>query len=257
MALTKHVWIVSLMTMTANELVTNHLHLAELCAKKWRGRDASTEYDDYFQTACLGLIRSSRKYHSNKGKAKFSTYAYRSMDGEVKNMRAVKLTGVKDGLARGYTIPSWEPVEDKMLGVYEHCFDIDIESYYSLEHRIEAIKHRASKHGMAVRLAKHTKLSKETIWLWLRGKRQPSVKRCEQLEAALDFLEKKDKEEQSNKRNRLQYLKDKMVEQRLSITALARKIGVTQPTLSRWLNGDTTPTDANRQRMEQALCILT
>lgn len=182
--------------MLANQLVVDNLKLADICAKKWRKSDPSIEYDDYFQTACLGLISSSRKWKPNK--SKFSSYAYMAMDGEVKDMRAKLLTGIKDGFSKARLIPKWIGLQEELLQAYSYTHDFDIEV--------------------------------------------PDIE-----------IESFDAEKQNQLRLRLNNIKEQMAERKLTITALAKKIKISQPTLSRWLTADIKLDEGKFERMKKAL----
>lgn len=64
-----------------NQLVIEHLYIAQILAKKYFGK--GVEYDDLYQTACLGLLKAANSYDSSKGAA-FPTYAAITAEGEVK-----------------------------------------------------------------------------------------------------------------------------------------------------------------------------
>ncbi len=65
-----------------NELVTQHMYLAEMVARKYAGR--GVEYDDLKQIAAVALIGALERYSCDKG-IKFATFAVPSMTGVVKN----------------------------------------------------------------------------------------------------------------------------------------------------------------------------
>lgn len=65
-----------------DRLVEGYLYIAELIARKFRGK--GVEFDDLFQVAALALTRSVERYEPGRG-VKFSTYATPVMVGAVKN----------------------------------------------------------------------------------------------------------------------------------------------------------------------------
>ncbi len=65
------------------ELVENNLGLVHSCANRFRGR--GIEYDDLFQAGCLGLVKASKSFDSEKGFA-FSTYSVYVILGEIRKL---------------------------------------------------------------------------------------------------------------------------------------------------------------------------
>lgn len=63
------------------KLITDHLYIAEILAKKYVGR--GIEYDDLFQVASLGLIFAIDRYDVSKG-YEFSSFATPTIVGELK-----------------------------------------------------------------------------------------------------------------------------------------------------------------------------
>lgn len=194
-------------------LVVENLRLADKCARKWTRYDRRIDYDDYFQTACVGLLRAAKQWDAN-GTARFGSYAYPFMDGAVKRMRSIHYTGHRDGLgALGIKPPTWVQIDhsydteddqaDRMLGSYEHDLELR-ESIMRME---------------------------------LREALQPEVESSKQREL-VSYI--------TSVRNRMKDLG-------LSITALAKLIGVTQPTLSRWLSNDTRLTSERQEIINNTL----
>ncbi|MCQ2474581.1 MAG: sigma-70 family RNA polymerase sigma factor [Clostridia bacterium] len=71
------------MNKTENELVENNIGLVHSCANRFRGR--GIEYDDLFQAGCLGLVKASKSFDSEKGFA-FSTYSVYIILGEIRKL---------------------------------------------------------------------------------------------------------------------------------------------------------------------------
>ena len=61
--------------------IADHLGLVHLCCQRFKHRGA--EYDDIFQTGCLGLAKAAKNFDFEKG-VKFSTYAVPVILGEIK-----------------------------------------------------------------------------------------------------------------------------------------------------------------------------
>lgn len=66
-----------------NDLIEKNLGLVHYCANKFRGR--GIEYDDLYQAGCLGLVKASKSFDSEKGFA-FSTYSVYVILGEIKKL---------------------------------------------------------------------------------------------------------------------------------------------------------------------------
>ena len=64
-----------------DELITDHLYIAEILAKKYVNR--GIEYDDLFQVASVGLIYAIDRYDVSKG-FEFSSFATPTIVGEIK-----------------------------------------------------------------------------------------------------------------------------------------------------------------------------
>lgn len=71
------------MNKTEDELVENNIGLVHSCANRFRGR--GIEYDDLFQAGCLGLVKASKSFDSEKGFA-FSTYSVYVILGEIRKL---------------------------------------------------------------------------------------------------------------------------------------------------------------------------
>ena len=63
--------------------VSENLGLVHACAGKFRGR--GIEYDDLYQSGCIGLIKAADNFDPSLG-YKFSTYAVPVIIGEIKRM---------------------------------------------------------------------------------------------------------------------------------------------------------------------------
>ncbi len=64
-----------------DRLISENLGLVHSCAGRFRGR--GIEYDDLFQTGCIGLIKAAERFRPSLG-YKFSTYAVPVILGEIK-----------------------------------------------------------------------------------------------------------------------------------------------------------------------------
>lgn len=65
-----------------NKVIEGSLYLCEIYARKYTNVFKDTEYDDIFQTACLGL-QNAAKYYIPSDIAKFSTYASRCIENYI------------------------------------------------------------------------------------------------------------------------------------------------------------------------------
>lgn len=66
-----------------DQIVKQNLGLVHSCAARFRGR--GIEYDDLFQTGCIGLIKAIDNFDESKG-FKLSTYAVPVILGEIKRL---------------------------------------------------------------------------------------------------------------------------------------------------------------------------
>lgn len=64
-------------------MITNNIGLVHSVANRFRGRGA--EYDDLFQSGCVGLIKAADNFDESKGFA-FSTYAVPVIMGEIRRI---------------------------------------------------------------------------------------------------------------------------------------------------------------------------
>lgn len=64
-----------------NELVSKHLYIAEIIAKKFVNR--GIDYDDLYQVACIALINAVERFEPHKG-YKFTSFATPTIMGEIK-----------------------------------------------------------------------------------------------------------------------------------------------------------------------------
>ncbi len=69
-------------TQLRNEVVTDHLYIAKIVARRFAGK--GVEFEDLYQVACLALIKALDRFDCSKG-VRFSTFATPNMMGEVKN----------------------------------------------------------------------------------------------------------------------------------------------------------------------------
>lgn len=60
-----------------------HINLVHACCQRFRNR--GIEYDDVFQSGCVGLVKAAKKFDKTKG-LKFSTYAVPVILGEIKTL---------------------------------------------------------------------------------------------------------------------------------------------------------------------------
>ncbi len=60
-----------------------HINLVHACCQRFRNR--GIEYDDIFQSGCVGLVKATKKFDESKG-LKFSTYAVPVILGEIKTL---------------------------------------------------------------------------------------------------------------------------------------------------------------------------
>lgn len=66
-----------------DEMIESNMGLVHSIAKKFKGRGA--DYDDLFQSGCIGLIKAVDNYDESRGFA-FSTYAVPVIMGEIKRI---------------------------------------------------------------------------------------------------------------------------------------------------------------------------
>lgn len=67
----------------AKKLAEENLGLVHLCANRFRGK--GIEYDDLYGAGCIGLIKASKAFNTERG-VKFSTYAVPVILGEIKRL---------------------------------------------------------------------------------------------------------------------------------------------------------------------------
>ena len=63
--------------------IESHFGLVHSCCQRFRGR--GIDYDDLFQTGCIGLTKAAKKFDFKRG-VKFSTYATPVILGELKGV---------------------------------------------------------------------------------------------------------------------------------------------------------------------------
>lgn len=66
-----------------NSLAENNLGLVHLCANRFRGR--GIDYEDLYSAGCVGLVKASKAFDSERG-VLFSTYAVPVIMGEIKRL---------------------------------------------------------------------------------------------------------------------------------------------------------------------------
>lgn len=193
-----------------NALIEENIHLADQCARKWRRYDSRIEYDEYFQTACMGLIRAARRWNP-EGNAKFSTYAYFRMDGEVKKMRTIHYTGKKEN----GVLVTWVLIDHPPGSFSSEDADKWVDKHIGhYEHNIEFIGVRVEEE---------------------------------------DPVDGHARRAQSFLRHYIEQTRATMRKHGISITRLAQCLGISQPTLSRWLSNDTRLTNERRKLINLAL----
>lgn len=72
-----------MVTDTREEMISQNIGLVHSIANRFRGRGA--DYDDLFQSGCVGLIKAVDHFDASKGFA-FSTYAVPVIMGEIKRI---------------------------------------------------------------------------------------------------------------------------------------------------------------------------
>lgn len=60
-----------------------HINLVHACCQRFRNR--GIDYDDIFQSGCVGLVKATKRFDETKG-LKFSTYAVPVILGEIKTL---------------------------------------------------------------------------------------------------------------------------------------------------------------------------
>lgn len=203
------------LTVEQQILVSQYMDQADRCAKWWRRRDKQIDFEDFRQEALFGLIRAAINYQPEVNKASFTTYAYTFMHGAVKKMRSEWYTGKKHGFEEKAPIPIWVLLDHPNEDEGE-----DEGNWYA--------KHCGVTFFNPVLREQLSNLQIETV-------------------------EDKKLEQQKEITKYLTDVKCKMKEDKISITALAKKIGVSQPTLSRWLNNTVGLNEESRKRIDSAL----
>jgi len=66
-----------------NERISNNLGLARSCVNRYLGK--GIEYDDLYQTACIGLVKAVDSFDESRGVC-FSTYAVPVILGEIRQL---------------------------------------------------------------------------------------------------------------------------------------------------------------------------
>lgn len=70
-----------------DEFIQENMRLVSMVIKtKFRYVNNTTDYDDYFQTGCIGLVKAAKRYDPKFGTA-FSTYAIPLIEGEIMRYR--------------------------------------------------------------------------------------------------------------------------------------------------------------------------
>lgn len=66
-----------------DKIVNDNIGLVHSCAKRFKYRNL--DYDDIFQSGCIGLVKAVRSFDKNRG-LQFSTYAVPVILGEIKQL---------------------------------------------------------------------------------------------------------------------------------------------------------------------------
>lgn len=66
-----------------DKIVNDNIGLVHSCAKRFKYRNL--DYDDIFQSGCIGLVKAVRSFDKNRG-VQFSTYAVPVILGEIKQL---------------------------------------------------------------------------------------------------------------------------------------------------------------------------
>lgn len=107
-----------------DQMIEDNLPLAVSISKKFIKSNTSREFDDVFQYSCIGLIKAVDKFDNTLG-FKFSTYAYRLIEGEIinnvnrkeeKTVDTVRIDDYVNGY-EGQTIQ--DTLVDESIGEYE------------------------------------------------------------------------------------------------------------------------------------------
>lgn len=72
-----------MVTSDRDKMITDNIGLVHAVANRFRGRGA--DYDDLFQSGCVGLVKAVDNFDENKGFA-FSTYAVPVIMGEIRRI---------------------------------------------------------------------------------------------------------------------------------------------------------------------------
>lgn len=92
---------------TRDRLVIDHLALARWHANRKKICDPALDYDDLYQSACIGLIKAADTWDSNQ--SPFAAWATVKIRGEIMNeLRRMKRVRVPLGESH----PTWEPLKD-------------------------------------------------------------------------------------------------------------------------------------------------
>ncbi len=117
--------------------VEDHINLVHACCQRFRNR--GIDYEDVFQSGCVGLVKATRKFDENKG-LKFSTYAVPVILGEIKTLfqnnvsvkvsRKVKELAIKIRYEREKIINSMgrEPTVNELAEILSICSEQILEA---------------------------------------------------------------------------------------------------------------------------------
>lgn len=110
------------------EKAENHLKLVHFVCKKYRKAcySRTIEYDDIFQTGCIGLMKAVNNYGENT-KCAFSTYAASKIQGEILHyFRSDRFLIAKSGV-------------DRLKGNYYYPISVDKTIYKDDEDKIKVL----------------------------------------------------------------------------------------------------------------------
>jgi RNA polymerase sporulation-specific sigma factor len=111
-----------------DQFIEDNLPLVNKIACKYVKANTMREFEDLFQIGCIGLIKAADKFDNTLG-FKFSTYAYRLIEGEIinnvnrKEEKTVDTIGIEEYVngCEGQTIE--DTLKDESIGEYEFIED--------------------------------------------------------------------------------------------------------------------------------------
>ena len=70
-------------TLNREQTIESNIGLVHACARRFKGK--GIEYDDLFQAGCMGLVKATDAFDSQRG-VRFSTYAVPVILGEIRRL---------------------------------------------------------------------------------------------------------------------------------------------------------------------------